>query len=1030
MNPISHPSSPPSQPRNSSRFRSWIGAVSILLVPQLASGQNYTVNFEGAGETKTGYGSGAVTLNGISWNMTDALIGTEAADFKNGARSARMRGYGTSSMTMLADKSGGAGVITFSYRRYGTDAQVAWAVEYSSDGGVNWLQAGVNFTAPATNDVQTFSNTLNIPGTVRFRIISKGTGTSNRRLNIDDIVISDYSGSDFVDPAITSQSPAPGAVDVATNTAISITFNELIAAGTGGVQLHEEAGETDILVPIGAVGIAGNTATFSPSMPLGNSKTYYVTIDNDAFMDRASPANGFDGISSPTAWSFTTVAPDVTRPVATLTPADNGTAVLPAADLLINYNEPVQLGAGTITIRKSVGSVLVEEIPVAGSRVTLVGNTLRINPTLLLDPNTAYEVEVPEGVVSDLAGNDSFAIAAGGEWSFTTKALPSVVISQYYEGLTAGDRYIELKNLTNAPLTLSNYRLTVWSDTSPSDNEGWKSGTNSTTRSIALDGVTIPALGHLLIANSAATIPAYAANSADIKGTSTDGATLFDGDDSIVLYSGATNVQANVVDAISIVSLEASNTSLYRITDTPSFTFDTGYSTMVDLGQAWGQATNTEVDAALSSDAKYLKSSVILTAPVLETFALGAGATTAATEKVTLDYTRTGGVPTEYMVSFNADFADATWTTMPGTSPVFNLSSGNGAKVAYFKIRNSAGESSVLSDTIERVALQPSTSLMITQYYEGTSNNKYVELANASASPIDINGWQLVRWGNAETENWKTTGIATGSSSGVIPLSGTLAPGEAIILSNNSAVSPVLAANAFINTSLVNHTGNDSYVLYQGAVQSANIRDAISFTTANEGPDTSFVRLGSGAGFDVTLGSAITAYPAIWAQNTLAIVNAATAGQNIHLGTYLDAVALDFDAWIAGFFTGSDPLIIGFTADPDGDGISNGVEALIGGDPSVAGVFGTTELVKTGNTFSFLYPQNRDLPTGLSAGYEWSTDMVTWNVSGATQGGVTVTLADDVWTDTGSGPITYQVVATVTLGTPAKLFVRVLSVNQ
>lgn len=36
----------------------------------------YFIDFEGPGETKTGYASGTVNLSGLDWNMTEALIGT------------------------------------------------------------------------------------------------------------------------------------------------------------------------------------------------------------------------------------------------------------------------------------------------------------------------------------------------------------------------------------------------------------------------------------------------------------------------------------------------------------------------------------------------------------------------------------------------------------------------------------------------------------------------------------------------------------------------------------------------------------------------------------------------------------------------------------------------------------------------------------------------------------------------------------------------------------------------------------------
>ena len=134
--------------------------------------------------------------------------------------------------------------------------------------------------------------------------------------------------------------------------------------------------------------------------------------------------------------------------------------------------------------------------------------------------------------------------------------------------------------------------------------------------------------------------------------------------------------------------------------------------------------------------------------------------------------------------------------------------------------------------------------------------------------------------------------------------------------------------------------------------------------------------------------------------------------------------------WINGFFPGvTDPLIIGFNADPDGDGVRNGVEALSGGNPNAAGVFATSELTKVGNVFSFLYPKAKSVPVGVTAAYEWSTDLVNWRASGGTFGGVTVTLAEVLWDDTTPSVDIYQVNATVTVGTAATLFVRVVAKN-
>ncbi|MGL4401989.1 MAG: Ig-like domain-containing protein [Luteolibacter sp.] len=144
----------------------------------------------------------------------------------------------------------------------------------------------------------------------------------------------------------------------------------------------------------------------------------------------------------------------------------------------------------------------------------------------------------------------------------------------------------------------------------------------------------------------------------------------------------------------------------------------------------------------------------------------------------------------------------------------------------------------------------------------------------------------------------------------------------------------------------------------------------------------------------------------------------------------VDPLVSGFGAWIASFYgMETDVNIVGFAADPDLDGIPNGVEALIGGVPNAPGVFATSELIKTGSIFSFLYPQDSVIPVGIQPIYQWSTDMVNWRNDGGSFGGITVTLADELWDDSDSQITIYRVTATVTVGTASKLFVRVGAVD-
>lgn len=165
-----------------------------FLFSALSWGQ-YAVDFDGAsdGTHATNYGFTNHNLNGITWSGVSVIIPTTplAADWFNGTRSLRSRGYGDSEMTMTSDKTNGIGNISFNYSRYGTDGQTDHMVEYSTDSGLTWIQIGSGFSGTTT--VQTFSETVNISGNIRIRISTvTSSGTGNRRLNIDDLTITDY----------------------------------------------------------------------------------------------------------------------------------------------------------------------------------------------------------------------------------------------------------------------------------------------------------------------------------------------------------------------------------------------------------------------------------------------------------------------------------------------------------------------------------------------------------------------------------------------------------------------------------------------------------------------------------------------------------------------------------------------------------------------------------------------------------------------------------------------------------------------
>ena len=135
-------------------------------------------------------------------------------------------------------------------------------------------------------------------------------------------------------------------------------------------------------------------------------------------------------------------------------------------------------------------------------------------------------------------------------------------------------------------------------------------------------------------------------------------------------------------------------------------------------------------------------------------------------------------------------------------------------------------------------------------------------------------------------------------------------------------------------------------------------------------------------------------------------------------------LANQFASWIQGF-----PGVgtaTGFDDDPDGDGINNGIEFYFGSSPSQSSA-GLMNVVAMGSGFRFRHSARNNEASGITAVYQWSSDLVNWFDSGVADGlGVTATFADAVVPDTQT-PDTHMVEVTVAVraGAPAGVFARI-----
>jgi predicted extracellular nuclease len=174
--------------------------------------------------------------------------------------------------------------------------------------------------------------------------------------------------------------------------------------------------------------------------------------------------------------------------------------------------------------------------------------------------------------------------------------------------------------------------------------------------------------------------------------------------------------------------------------------------------------------------------------------------------------------------------------------------------------------------------------VLITQYYEGPSTNKWIEITNTGTTAVNLvdGEYKLSLWTNANAEGYKTNL----NPSSTMSLTGTLSPGASFVYGNTGNTTPTYTVATATNNTVINFNGNDSVSLWVGATfATLNIVDVVAFTNSgNEGADKSFIRLNAGTGWNTTAGSSILGFSQVWEQVSLTNVNEAAAGTEERLG--------------------------------------------------------------------------------------------------------------------------------------------------
>jgi len=116
------------------------------------------------------------------------------------------------------------------------------------------------------------------------------------------------------------------------------------------------------------------------------------------------------------------------------------------------------------------------------------------------------------------------------------------------------------------------------------------------------------------------------------------------------------------------------------------------------------------------------------------------------------------------------------------------------------------------------------TDLFISEYMEGSSNNKAIEIFNGTGADVNLNGYYVKQAYNGTGWSWNAT-TAAYDSVYTLKLSGILASGHVYVIANAQAVAGILAVadtteayGTLPGQKVVTFNGNDGVGLFKGEV--------------------------------------------------------------------------------------------------------------------------------------------------------------------------------------------------------------------
>ncbi|WP_412069095.1 lamin tail domain-containing protein [Rubrivirga sp. IMCC43871] len=372
------------------------------------------------------------------------------------------------------------------------------------------------------------------------------------------------------------------------------------------------------------------------------------------------------------------------------------------------------------------------------------------------------------------------ALAAAGA---ATAQPTDLLITEYVEG-SSFNKAVEIYNGTGAPVELSGYTLELYSN-----------GSAAATSTQALSGTL--ADGAVYVVSNSQADPAIQAVTDLTSGTAN-----FNGDDAVVLR-GALGV-ADVIGQVGVDpgsqwsanGVSTQNATIRRAA--ASCTGDTDPSDAFDPSVAFEAFPNDTFDGLGAHTAacgagpgntppSFTASLADQTIPAGAAFAFDYDATDADGDALT--FALAEGPVGATLDPVTGEFA---WTPADADQ---------GQAVAVTVTVTDRTATTSTSATLTVVSDGPGSRVFFSEYVEGSSNNKALEILNATGGPVDLSAYTVELYFNGATSPGRTETLA-----------GTLAAGDVYVIANASADPAILAA-ADITSTVTFFNGDDAIVL-------------------------------------------------------------------------------------------------------------------------------------------------------------------------------------------------------------------------